>query len=88
MKQKIYIVTSKTGHNTYLIEAYEDEAAAIEHVRKAIEWYKNWTLKPTQALATSFFIWDENTNPWDNTTPHIIDDSIIYDWQMVKGNIK
>ena len=87
MKQKIYVVTSKTGDKTYLIEAYQDESDAIKHVNNAIKWYTQWISKPTQALATFYNIWDENQNPYDNITPTIISDSVIYDYQMVKGNI-
>ena len=85
-KTKIYIVTAKTGSNTYLIEAYANEADAIKHVRKAIEWYTNWIAQPTQATATHHTIWPENQNPYDNITPDIIDDSIIYDYQRVNIN--
>lgn len=86
MEQKIYIVTSKTGSNTYLIEAYKNESNAIAHVNNAIKWYTNWIYQPTQALATFYTIWDENQNPFDNITPTIIDDSIIYDYQKVNIN--
>jgi len=84
--QPIYVVTSKTGDETYLIEAYTNEANAIKHVNNAVKWYREWKLKPQQALAIKYEIWDEKTNPWDNVTPIIINDSIIYDWQRVNLN--
>ena len=84
---KIYIVTSKTGSETYLIEAYKDEAYAIQHVNNAIKWYTQWTHHPIQALADNYTIWDEDQNPYDNITPEIISDSIIYDYQIVKVNL-
>lgn len=84
--QKIYIVTAKTGNETHLVKAYNTEAAAIKHVTNAIKWYKEWISKPFNALAPFYSIWDEKTNPWDHTTPHIINDQIIYDWQTVTLN--
>lgn len=87
MRQKIYVVTAKTGNDTYLIEAYSSEAAAIEHVNNAIIWFNKWIKQPTQALAPCYDIWPEKANPWDNVTPNIIDDSIVYDWQRVTLNL-
>lgn len=81
--QPIYVVTSKTGDETYLIEAYTNEAAAIEHVNNAIKWFTQWTLRTIQAFANHYDIWPENLNPYDNVTPNIINDSIIYSWQRV-----
>lgn len=83
MNQKLYIVTAKTGDKTFLIEAYTSEADAISHVNNAIKWFTQWRLKPSNALSDTIVIWDENQNPFDNITPHITDDSIIYAYQSV-----
>ena len=83
-QQRIYVVTSKTNNETYLIEAYTNEAAAIEHVRRAIDWFKDWCKNQNPFLPCD--IWPNKANPWDNVTPEIIDNSIIYDWQNVTLN--
>ena len=85
-RQSIYVVISKTGDETYLIKAYHSEADAIDHVNQAIKWYQEWISKPFNALATKYDIWPEKANPWDNITPTIINDSIIYSWQRVNLN--
>ena len=86
MKQTIYVVTSKTGNETHLIEAYTSENAAIEHMNNAKDWYNKWILNPIQILAQHYSIWPEGENPYDNITPDIIDDNITYDWQEVTLN--
>ncbi len=84
---QIYVVIGETGERsdrmTWLVEAYEYENAAKEHVLRATEKAKEWEVL-RENTEDSYGNWPDNWNPWDTVAGYMDYTGISYHYEKVK----